>query len=186
MKHCLFLVLVTVFLFLQTKGKERIPVFLGVNPSVTVEPFYQKGEMDINILPVVFQKPLTGRMDLRLTTVLNWGIRKGGGEVSHLGAEAALPVFLRKKENKTAYSKGFFLSPVMSFTQNRMESHNNIGLWIELGYHLLFDRGFAMSFGLQAGGTYFMYDNTQTKWGSHFGVKIVLGRWLKNNSQTKA
>lgn len=40
--------------------------FIGVNPSITVEPFYEKGELDVNILPIVYQTPMSNRRDLFL------------------------------------------------------------------------------------------------------------------------
>lgn len=43
--------------------------FIGINPSVTVEPFYDKGEFDINIFPIVYQRSLTKRLDIRLTSI---------------------------------------------------------------------------------------------------------------------
>ncbi len=152
--------------------------FIGINPSVTVEPFYEKGELDINIFPLVYQRSLTKRFDIRLTSILNLGIRNNGNEISHFGFEAGLPIFFKAKENPKEISKGFFVAPILSLTRNRFEEHNNLGLWIEPGYNLLFDNNFAMTFGLQFGGTYFGYDNGQTKWGNHFGIKIIIGKWL--------
>ncbi len=164
--------------FLAISQSERIPFFLGLNPSITIEPFYEKGEMDINILPLVFQRKLTNRIDFRLTSILNLGIRNDGSEISHFGIESAFPIFLKKKENKTDCSSRIFISPIISLTRNRIEEHNNLGFWIEPGYHLLFENKIAMSFGLQIGGTYFAYDEGQTKWANHFGVKIIIGRWI--------
>jgi len=161
---------------------EHSPVFLGINPSVTIEPFYQKGELDINVLPLVFQKPLNRFFDIRINSICNLGIRQSGNQVSHFGIEAALPIFFKSKKSKGECSMGFFAAPVLSATRNRMEKHNNLGLWLEPGYHLLFDNKLAMSFGLQMGATYFSYDNRQTKWGQHFGVKIILGKWLSRKS----
>lgn len=152
--------------------------FIGINPSVTVEPFYEKGEFDINIIPIVYQRPLTKRFDLRLTSIANLGIRNAGNAISHFGLETALPIFFKAKNVKNQSSKGFYVAPILSLTRNRIEMHNNIGLWVEPGYNLLFDDGFAISFGLQLGGTYFLYDNDQTNWGNHFGIKIILGKWI--------
>ncbi len=175
----LFLLILLTGCFLSTIAqKERSPHFLGLNPSITVEPFYEKGEMDINILPFVYQKPITRRADLRVTTILNLGIRNKGNDISHFGAELAMPLFLKKKEDKANTSEGFFIAPVASFTRNKIAGHNNLGLWIEPGYHLLFDNRVAMSFGLQLGTTFFAYDDGQTKWGNHFGVKVIIGKWL--------
>lgn len=152
--------------------------FIGLNPSLTVEPFYEKGELDLNIFPIVYQKTLTKRLDIRITSILNLGKRNTGNELSHFGFETALPLFFQQKENKSEISKSFFVAPILSMTRNRIEEHNNLGLWIEPGYNLLFDNNIALSFGLQLGGTYFAYDNKQTKWGNHFGVKIIVGKWL--------
>ena len=158
----LIILLTVSFAFLNMEAKaqqDSTANFIGVNPSVTVEPFYEKGEMDINIIPVVYQKPLTRRFDIRLTSIFNLGIRNTGNEISHFGLEAALPVFFKPKEEKHEFSSGFFIAPVLSMTRNRLEEHNNVGLWVEPGYNLLFDNKYAMSFGLQLGGTFFNYDN---------------------------
>lgn len=151
--------------------------FIGINPSVTVEPFYEKGEFDVNIFPLVYQRPLTRRLDLRLTSVANLGVRANGAAMSHFGGEAALPVFFRAKDSRKERSSGFFVAPIVSLTRNRVEQHNNLGLWLEPGYNLLFENGFALAFGLQLGGTYFAYDDGQTSWGNHFGINIIFGRW---------
>lgn len=159
------------------QNEKRLNYF-GINPSVTVEPFYDKGELDISIFPLVYQKTLTKKLDIRFTSILNLGIRNNGNEISHFGFEAGLPIFYKQKETKNEISKGFFVAPILSLTRNRIEEHNNIGIWIEPGYNLLFDNNFAMTFGLQVGGTYFAYDNGQKKWGNHFGVKIIIGKWI--------
>lgn len=157
---------------------ERRLFFAGITPSITVEPFYQKGELDLNIFPIVYQRTISNRFDLRLTTILNLGVRNNGNEISHLGIETAIPFFIKKKESKYECSNGLFASPVVSLTRNRMEQHNNLGFWLEPGYNLLFENKFAISFGLQIGTTYFKYDTGETKWRNHFGVKIVFGRWI--------
>jgi hypothetical protein len=178
-KQIIVLTIILVNLNSQLKAQNGSKAhFIGLNPSLTVEPFYEKGEMDINIIPIVYQRSLTNRVDLRITSICNFGIRNNGNEISHFGLETAFPIFLKQKEDKKQSSKGFFVAPILSLTRNRMEKHNNGGLWIEPGYNLLFDNKIAMSFGLQIGGTYFSYDNGQTNWKNHFGVKIIFGKWI--------
>ncbi len=152
--------------------------FIGINPSVTVEPFYEKGELDFNILPIVYQRLATKLVDIRLTSILNLGIRNEGNSISHYGFEMGFPVFFKRKDTIKEVSKGFFIAPLVSVSRNSIEAHNNLGLWLEPGYNMLFENNYAMSFGLQLGGTYFDYDNGQTTWGSHLGVKIIIGKWL--------
>lgn len=152
--------------------------FFGINPSVTVEPFYDKGELDVNIFPLVYQRTLTRRIDMRLTSILNLGIRNNGNNISHFGFETGLPIFFNQKENVLEISKGFYMAPIISLTRNSDDAHNNLGLWMEPGYNLLFENNFAMTFGLQVGSTYFAYDNGPSNWGNHFGIKIIIGRWM--------
>jgi hypothetical protein len=181
MKRTLLLFITTIFLLFKNPllaQEEKSFNFLGVNPSVTVEPFYEKGEFDVNIFPVVYQRSMTRRFDIRLTSIVNLGLRNTENQISHYGFETGFPLFFKQKESRKEISKGFFVAPVLSLTRNRVEAHNNLGLWIEPGYNLLFDNNLAMSFGLQFGGTYFAYDNGQTTWGNHFGVKIIIGKWL--------
>jgi hypothetical protein len=153
--------------------------FVGLNPSVTIEPYYEKGEMDINLLPIVYQRTLNQRVDLRVTSICNLGLRKDSSGLSHLGLETAFPVFWKKKEAKTNNSKGLFVAPIISLTHNFIENYKTIGLWLEPGYNLLFDSKYALSFGLQIGGSYFTYTGSNAAWRNHFGVKVVFGKWLR-------
>jgi len=157
---------------------DKRPNFWGVNPSVTVEPFYEKGEFDINILPLIYQTPLTKRFDFRLISTLNLAVRNDGNGISHVGLQAGLPMYFKAKESQTELSRGLFIAPIVSLGRNHLEQHNSLGLWVEPGYNLLFDNDFAMTFGLQFGGTYFPHEDGQTQWGNHFGVIIVFGKWF--------
>lgn len=157
---------------------QRTAFYLGLNPSVTVEPFYEKGELDLNIFPLVYQKTITNRIDFRVSTILNYGIRKTTDEISHFGCQIAFPVFLSRKEDLSAPSKGLFCAPGIGLTRNRIEDHTNIGFWLEPGYNLMVSEKWSISFGIQIGATHFDYDNGTQKWGNHYGVKIVFGRWI--------
>lgn len=159
--------------------------FLGVNPSITVEPDYAKGDFDVNILPFVYQASLSKRVDLRLSTILNFGKRSVKSEISHVGVELAAPVFLVAKEERSRPSKGFFVAPGVGLTRNSMEQHTNFSAWLEPGYHLLVTSQFALSFGLQLGATHFNYRDQADKWDNHFGVKVIAGWWLWPRTREK-
>jgi hypothetical protein len=152
--------------------------FLGLNPSVTVEPFYEKGEFDVNILPIVYQKHFSKRFDFRVSSTVNYGIRKSSNSITHIGGQLAFPVYFKKSEDNENPNNGFFVAPGMGFTRNREEHHTNIGFWLEPGYNLLFSEDWIISFGMQFGATYFNYDSLEDLWGNHFGVKIFFGKWF--------
>lgn len=158
--------------------KERHVHFLGINPSVTVEPYYESGELDINVFPLVYQRSFSKRLDFRLTSILNYGVRKEADRLSHFGLELGLPVFIQKKENKGEPSEGFFIAPILSLTRNNEEKHTNVGTHIEPGYNFLFENNFALSLGIHLGATFFINDNASNYWGEHFGVKVIFGKWF--------
>ena len=157
---------------------QRTASYIGLNPSITVEPFYAKGELDLNILPLVYQMTMTNRIDFRVSTILNYGVRKTSSEISHFGGQIALPIFLKMKEDLSSPSKGFYCAPGMGITRNRIEDHTNIGFWLEPGYNMMVNDNWSISFGVQLGATHFDYDNGYQKWDKHFGIKIVFGSWI--------
>ena len=69
------LLIINLFTFcLAVNAQETITKhFIGINPSVTAEPFYEKGEIDINVLPFVYQRILTEHIDIRF--ISNFAMR---------------------------------------------------------------------------------------------------------------
>jgi hypothetical protein len=180
MKRLVFLLIIftlfnTVYVLAQ---HQRNAYFIGLNPSITVEPFYEKGELDINVFPLVYQQTITNRIDFRVSTILNYGIRKSRDEISHFGGRIAFPVFLKKKDDLSIPSKGIYFAPGIGLTRNRIENHTNFGFWLEPGYNLMITQKWTISFGIQLGATHFDYDNGTKKWDNHFGMTIILGFWL--------
>ena len=178
MRKIIFIIIIGLYSIQSIAQTEMAPNFVGINPSVTIEPFYEKGELDVNVFPIVYQKALAERIDIRIATILNYGIRKTTNEISHFGGQLAFPIFLKKKEDLLLPSQGYFAAFGIGFTRNRIEEHTNIGFWLEPGYNLMISEKWSISFGIQFGATYFNYDNGIQKWGNHFGSKIIFGRWI--------
>lgn len=155
--------------------EESTPIFVGVQPSVTKEKFYDKGEFDLNVIPFVFEKGINKRMDLRITTLANYHFGDNA-RFSDIGFELASPIFLKKKESQ--YSNGFFASPIVGPSRNNLNKHYTLTLALEGGY--LFDLGnrFALSTQIQYGSSCFNYDSKQNEWLPHFGVKVNFGYWF--------
>ncbi len=47
---------------LNTFSQERKPIFLGLQPGITKEKFYDKDEFDINVIPLVFEIPISKKV----------------------------------------------------------------------------------------------------------------------------
>lgn len=172
------LVLILFFLVCKQARSQYIPNFFGINPGITVEPYYEKGEFDVNIFPLVWQRPIFKQVDFRLNSILNLGIRNSGNVISHYGLELAFPCFFTRREKSTEDSQGFYLAVVSALTRNEPAHHSNLGMWLEPGYLFQFSKGFGLSLGLQWGATSFYYDQGEQSWGSHFGFKAIFGRWF--------
>lgn len=164
--------------FLLKAQEKEHPFFIGINPSVTMEPYYLKNEMDINIFPIVFQQKIWTIVDYRITTILNLGLRQAKNGISHIGLQGSFPIYIFKQKGPNTPSKGLYIAPGVGFTRNLIEKHTNIGLWAEPGYSFVFEDHFAITVGVQLGATHFNYDTGDKKWGSHFGIKIMIGQWF--------
>ena len=179
-KSARFLLIIGIFMLSVNKvwAQEKKPLFLGIQPAVTKEQFYDAGEFDINIIPIVLQMPLSKKFDLRLTTLGNYHF--GGTEgFSDLGLQAVVPYFIFSKKEKTnSKSHGFYAGPVLGFGRNLLNDHYTTTLGIEPGYMFETEKHFTLSLGLQFGGSYFTYDDQSDIWRNHFGFKLNLGWWL--------
>lgn len=178
MKKALILLLIICFID-ELRAQDKRPVFIGIQPGITQEPFYEKGEFDVNITPFTFQIPITTRVDLRLTTLGNYHF---GGETgfSDVGFQLVAPIFINKKVATNSKSGGIYLGPVYGFGRNLLNHHYTHTVAIEPGYMFPTEKSFSLTLGLQFGGSYFDYDSGPGKWGNHFGFKINLGFWVNS------
>lgn len=164
--------------FSYISAQEKGINFIGIKPSVTVEPFYEKGELDINVFPLVYQRTISRRVDIKTLSIVNYGIRNNNSSFSHLGFQFAVPIFFKLKEKKSEPSKGFYIAPGFGLSRNLIEKHNNLGFWVEPGYNLLITQKLSISFSIQLGATQFWYDDGTQKLGNHFGIQVIFGKWF--------
>ncbi|MDH5233139.1 MAG: hypothetical protein OEY38_24055 [Gammaproteobacteria bacterium] len=167
------LLLVTIVLGEVQASSDRSRYFIGITPSVTAEPFYNKGEFDVNVLPLVYQQTLFNKTDFRLTSIVNYSVRDTENQLSHIGFEAAFPMRVFRRERLLHQKDGFYFAPIMSIAHEQIKKENHIGFWLEPGYQFLFKHNYSMSIGLQAGVT-LIADEVQ----NHFGINFIFGRWF--------
>ncbi len=162
-------------------AQDKRPIFLGLQPSYTAEPFYEKGELDINVVPLMIQIPIGKRIDFRITSIANYHIGGQNG-FADVGAQMVLPIFIKKREKTKMIAHGFYVGPVMGLGTNLMNDHNTLVLAAEGGYLFPTKKSFSLSLGLQLGASYFDYFNQDNVWRNHFGVKINIGFWVNQGS----
>lgn len=177
MKRFFFITLLLI-VSLSSFGQSNTPIFIGVQPSVTVEPFYDKGEFDIDVFPFVFEASVGLRTNVKISPLVNYHIGGQKGGVSDVGVFTVLPIFFKKKEERSDRPYGFYAGPVLGFGRNLINDHYTTTLAAEPGYLFEAKKRFTISLGLQLGGSYFAYDNQPNKWVTHWGPKIGLGFWV--------
>lgn len=164
-----------------THAQNSHPYFIGLQPGITVEPFYEDGEFDINLAPLVFETPINSYLDIRLTPIVNYHI--GGEEegISDVGLFIVFPVFLTKNQLVDEPPYGFFLGPVLGFGRNILNEHYTTTVALEPGYLFRTERSFTIALGCQFGASHFNYDSQPNEWMFHWGPKATFGFWLDKN-----
>jgi len=89
-------------------SQERKPIFLGIQPGITKEEFYEKDEFDVNVVPLVFQIPISIKFDFRFVTIANYHF--GTKEAfSDIGFQSVFPFYFRKKMLPIHFHMDFIL-----------------------------------------------------------------------------
>lgn len=173
----LIIVSILFLISIQLLSQEKRPVFIGLQPGITKEQFYERDEFDINVIPLVFQIPLSQRLDFRFVTIANYHFGTTNA-FSDIGFQSIFPFYFKKKETTNSLSSGFYAGPVLGAGRNLINDHYTTTLALEPGYMFKTSKRFSLTLGLQLGASYFNYDYQPNKWVSHFGVKINLGLWV--------
>jgi hypothetical protein len=178
MKHLTFTTIFILVLSSNLFGQSKRPIFIGIQPAITVEPFYEEGELDVNCFPLVIETRIGNRTNLRFAPIANYHIGGSENGFSDIGLFAVLPIFFKKAESLEDRTRGFYIGPVLGFGRNLINEHYTTTLAVEPGYMLKADKRFTAAFGLQLGSSYFSDDAQPSKWVFHWGPKISLGFWL--------
>ena len=178
-----FLLITLIIFHAITKGysQEGRALMLGLNPSLSVEQYYNEGEFDINVFPLSIQLSMNRHIDLRFISMVNIGIRNDQRGFANIGIESAMPIYFKVKEDRSIPSKGFYAAPVLSIAGNKLDENTHFGCWIEPGYQLGINERFNMIVGLQTGATYITYNSGEADLVYHFGLKVILGWWMNQH-----
>lgn len=177
MKLQISITIIILFAFLAVHSQEKKPVFIGIQPSITKEKSYEKDEFDLNILPLVVEFPVSKRIDLRFTSVLNYHFGNNQ-QISDIGVQTVAPIFFGINKTIKERSHGFYVGPVLGLGKNIMNKHFTTTLAVEPGYLFTASKPFTLSLGIQYGGSHFNYKEKNSEWVEHFGIKVNLGFWL--------
>jgi len=177
----LILIALFVSIIVGVCAQNSRPIMLGFSPAITVEPSYPQGAFDLNILPLAVQFPgIIDNLDIRFLSLVNYGIRSYGSALINIGGEICLHYHFDFSRNDDFISKGFFIGPGAAFSRNIHYNHRSLSVFIEPGYHFLFNDNFSLIIDMQFGRTYLKPDSGISVTQNHWGVKVVLGWWINN------
>ena len=94
----------------STSAQNKTFLF-GISPKIVRKPYYQKGEKDINVLPFVYQQGIFRQVEIRVSPILNYGIRKTNSEINYFGIQIAFPTFQTKETIFILRLKDYILLP---------------------------------------------------------------------------
>ncbi len=178
MKKIFFIVFFGVTIWNQSFCQSNTPIFIGFQPNVTVEPFYDESEFDLDIVPLVFETSIGLRTNIKISPIVNYHFGGATNGISDVAVYSVLPIFFKAKETKSDRPFGFYMGPVIGFGRNLINSHYTTTVGIEPGYMFETKNRFTISMGLQLGGSYFSYDVEPNKWVTHWGTKFSFGFWI--------
>ena len=163
------LIVVIIALIFTSPLSAQNEFWVGLEPSVVIEPDYENDEIDLGLLQLTVRGNLSGNMDWRLLILNNFHI---GGEsgINDVGVEMAAPVYLRQEENNT----GWYFAPVLSLVNNLRLNQLKMTTALEVGNSIAISEKLGLNVGMQLGVTRFPGGD----WRNHFGIKVQIGRWL--------
>ncbi len=180
--HLKQLIIITTLLFFffieNACGQTKKHILIGLQPSITVEPFYEKGELDVNAFPLILEFPIGQRINFRLLPLANYHLGGEKNGFSDIGLFTVFPVFFSTKKTAEVPPYGFYVGPVIGLGRNFLNDHYTTTFALEPGYLFQAKKSFTISLGCQFGGSYFIYDDEPNKWVFHWGPKVTFGFWL--------
>ncbi|MEK6478446.1 hypothetical protein WJR50_12960 [Catalinimonas sp. 4WD22] len=68
MKKLSLMIILVLIIREQGYGQSDTPIFIGIQPNITVEPFYDEGEFDLDIVPIVFEASVGLRTNINVSS----------------------------------------------------------------------------------------------------------------------
>ena len=178
-KRALYVTLLVTCSVMDISGQDtqkKREMFLGIQPTITVEEFYGDGEFDFNLLPLAWGLELKPFMDLKVLPMVNWHFG-GGSHLRHIGMEINLPIYLMDI-SKRSRNQNFFLAPLIAYSYAKPDKANEVTLGVEAGWAFQKKDNRELKIGIQEGATIFWGNPALEKTINHFGVKLSFGKWF--------
>lgn len=170
---CKVLLLLLLALPLTSEAESRF--FLGIEPQFNQEDWYEKDELNSNILPLVYEKPLGEHFGLRARSHVF--LHTGGADgtaISIVGLGAAWQWYLSPLSERGL--QGLNIGPAAIFSYDFLDSITHTTLALETGYAFPIGDVWSLNVAVQFGRSFFSGDSHPDA--GHFGLYVNFGRWF--------
>ncbi len=153
--------------------------YLGILPSVLVEPYDTVKAIEVNLLPFTYEYWFHPTTTFQVRPLLNYRILEGASGISHLGATALVNKYLPElfKNEILTPSLGVFTT----YTYNRLDFVHTVIVGIEPGVLIKLSERWSLTAALQPGIDFFPdtysrhFVKSESGFLPHFGFIIHAG-----------
>jgi hypothetical protein len=160
-----------------------LPEMVGVSPSVTRMPYYPKGAVDINVLPLTWMTPNTKRLNSRATLIMNLGIREGDPiRIDNFGVGTYSVIYFNKRVIMDEVASGPYIAPglELTFSRDYLFDIFDIKALLEAGYSFPIEE-MTITAGIKGGILYHsdISDIMMIREAvyPYFGINVTIGFW---------
>ncbi len=165
---------ILLILVLIIPGYAANDLLLGLEPAMTVEPFYEDNEFDLNLVPLVIHQRGAESLKTRLILQANYHFADEAG-FNNVGLEVARPAYIFEEGSFA----GAYTTPIVSLGLNILDDQLKSTMGGEIGYSFDTETNWRFNVALQVGATFFGENDTgPSEWKNHFGIKFHFGKWI--------
>lgn len=184
MRNHLLTLICSVNLFLSVNAQEinLADHYIGLMPSVLVEPYDTVDAIEVNFFPFLYERRFGEENDksFQIRPVINYRFLEGQNGFSQMGGTA-----LFNKYFLGVFEEDFWLKPQLgvyyTYTYNRLDKIQAMTLGLEPGAFMRVSKNFTLSLNVQPGINYYPdsfsknFVETESGFKAHFGVIFHIG-----------
>lgn len=142
----------------------------GVHVQIYGEPHEDGNPVYVNVLPLTYERPLTGHMTVKTGAIVSLRFADGV-TLGNLGFKAGLPLYSTEIAN--GRMEGFFAGPLVQLSRNVHTRERVVSAALDLGYSFYPADWLSMTVGGEAGFSTFFLDG-EIAFRPHFGPGVYL------------
>jgi len=171
--------LISILFFLLASpvfAEDTTPIYIGVEPRIGREDWYQDGEYDVNVIPLVIEFALSDNISFKTKTsyFMHYG-GSVGSKRSLVGIGGNVFYHFKPISDSRQYH-GLFLGPLLESNYDYIEAMRHSTIAAEVGYAIPVDTDWSVNISAQYGRTNFSDATKPTA--DHFGIFVNFGYWL--------